>query len=410
MGNYKVIASQAITPSTQLLTLQYVQGKRMVFRPGQYAAINGYKGHRAMPIRCFSFVTSPTDAELLQFAMRVKGHFTKAVASLPVGELVHVQGPYGGFVMNGHEEAKVVFLAGGIGITPFMSMIRFATITHVATDIRLVYSAQSQDDIPFLDELKWHRRQNLNFTPTFVVSKGPRNSLEGYQSTEGRITSEVLESIVGVTYADTTITFYICGPPPFMNGMLQLLLSKGISRSRINTEAFSQGKNRQTGLVRDWPFSMYGLSALATAAAMLAITTGDFIRTVPRLTTTKHSLSLSGNGTVNQRQSDIDALINSLPASSTGGQSSPAVQAAVAAATPPATVANPSTSVAILPFNHTTTPVAKAPTSGTTTATTTSPTSSLTLTPTPTPTPAPTPTPTPAPVCTTSQSGVTTCK
>ncbi|MEO8105215.1 MAG: FAD-binding oxidoreductase [Candidatus Saccharibacteria bacterium] len=408
MVNYKIIANQSITPSTQLLTLQYVQGERLVFRAGQYAAINGYKGRRAMPIRCFSIVTSPTDTDFLQFSMRVKGHFTKAVASLPVGDMVHVQGPYGGFVINRHDNSKVVYLAGGIGITPFISMIRLATITRSTTDMRLVYSAQSQDDIPFLDILKWHDGQNPSFTPTFVVSKGPRDKLDGYASAEGRITSEVLESIVGVTYADVDTIFYVCGPPPFMNGMLHLLQSKGISRSRINTEAFSQGRNRQTGLVRDWPFSMYGLTALGTVAALLAITTGDFIRTVPRLTTTKHSLSLGGSSTANQRQSDIDALINSLPARGAGSQSSPGVQSAVAAATPPTTTVSPITGLAILPTSQSTiTPGSKTATSGAATPVATSTSTAAPATP---PAPAPTPAPKPAPVCTTSQSGVTTCK
>ncbi len=392
--NYKVIANQSITPSTQLITLQYVQGKRLVFRAGQYAAINGYKGSRPMPIRCFSMVTSPTETDLLQFSTRLKGRFTKALACLPVGAKVHVQGPYGGFVMNGPTEAKVVFLAGGIGITPFMSMIRLATATRAATDMRLVFSSQSQSDIPFVDELKWHKWQNPNFTPTFVVSKGPRDSLEGYNSAEGRITSAVLEAIVGITYANADTTFYICGPASFMKGMQQLLLSKGVSRSRINTEAFSQGRNHQTGLVRDWPFSMYGLTALSTVAALLAITTGDFIRTVPSLTTTKNTLPLSGSSAASQRQVDIDALINSLPASGSSGTPSPAVQTAMAAATAPASAPGPATSVATLPSGRVPkTPVAKSPAP----------------TPTPTPVPAPAPTPKP-PVCTTTQSGVTTCK
>jgi ferredoxin-NADP reductase len=418
MANYKVIANQSITPSTQLLTLQYVKGERMVFRAGQYAAINGFTGKRAMPVRCFSFVTSPTDSEILQFSMRVKGHFTKTVVGFSIGDEVHVQGPYGGFVMNNQPGGKAVFLAGGIGITPFMSMIRFATITHATTDIRLVYSSQSQDDIPFVDELKMHKAQNPYFSPTFVISKGPRDILAGYNSVEGRITTEVLESTVGVSYGDINTSFYICGPPPFMNGMLQLLLSKGINKSRINTEAFSQGRNRQTGLVRDWPFSMYGLTALGTTASLLAITAGDFIRTVPSLTTTKNSLSLGASTTANQRQADIDAVINSLPSSNVGNASSPEVQSAVAAAKQPSAQPNSITNVAIAPSGHTTTLQGKtSPSSSTAGSTpiptptpTPSPSPSPSPTPTPTPTPKPNPNPKPTPICTTSQSGVTTCK
>jgi ferredoxin-NADP reductase len=411
MHNYEVLANQQITTSTLLLTLRHTTGHALKFQPGQYAAIYGFRGKRPMPIRCFSIVSSPTDEQTLQFSMRIKGHFTKAIGSLQPGDKVHVQGPYGGFVLNARTEEKVVMIAGGIGITPFMSMIRYATATHSTTNIKLVYGAQSQDDVPFAEELVWHQQQNPAFKPTFVISKGAVDRYAALAHAEGRITAEVLETAVGFGYGDIQTTYYICGPPPFMNGMLQMLRSKGVSKSRIVTEAFSQGPNRQTGKVRDWPFSMYTLTALGLAATTFTVMASDFLRLIPKTTTTDHSPKLITNTVTNNRQADLDSLVSVLPSNTAGAPPSTAAQSAIAAATAPSsttptTIANTTTPTRTQSTSATSTTV---PTTGSsTTPTTTTPTP--TPKPTPTPTPAPTPTPTPKPVCTTTQSGVTTCK
>jgi ferredoxin-NADP reductase len=188
MSTYIVQESTKITPSTLLLTLRRDETERpLAFEPGQYAAISFEHKGKPSPARCFSIVSSPTDQHLLQFSMRVRGHYTTALSRLQEGEVVDVIGPYGGFVFDTSREKKAIFLAGGIGITPFMSMMRYLVALQSDNDITLLYSLASQDDVPFKDELLAIQNRHPNLKVLFVVGNGPTDSLPTTQVATGRI-------------------------------------------------------------------------------------------------------------------------------------------------------------------------------------------------------------------------------
>lgn len=406
--NYTVTEAVTITPSTVLVTLQHTGGHPMVFRPGQYAAIHGYVYGRPMPIRCFSIVSSPTQADTLQFSMRVRGKFTHAMSRLQPGMPVHVQGPYGGFVMNPLDNKRIVMLAGGIGITPFMSMVRYAADTHSNCDIHLLYSAANQDDVPFAAELLELERQNLHFKVHFALGGEQLDHFPVGKATLGRIDPAMIEAQVGSVFGDINTLFYLCGPPPFMRGMMQQLAKRDVSKSRMITEAFSQGPNRQTGKIRDWPFSMYAATALGLSAGSVAVMAVDMSRIIPASSSVTASGSVSDVSGQSQRQADLDSYIRSLPALTSGAPDSSAVTKALAAANEQPTVA--STVATATSGTKSTASAGGSVTGGGTSSAPTASTPTSNPTPSPTPTPAPAPTPTPPPTCKTTQSGVTTCK
>jgi ferredoxin-NADP reductase len=393
MYKYVVDNVTNITVSTLLVSLKQQEGERLLsFQPGQYAAISAYRGIRPTPARCFSIVNSPTQQGQLQFSMRVKGSFTRAIAGLKAGDMVDVRGPFGGFVLDLATEEKMVFMAGGIGITPFMSMASYANDVKSPKSITLFYSCQSQDDIPFFDDLKRLQQENHNFKVVYVIGTGAVDKLGGQTVSLGRITPELLSTVLSNTFIGTT--FFICGPPPFMNGMMKTLKSKGVLRSRMITEAFAQGPHRQTGKMRSWPNNIYVLSAVGVVLGSLVVMVSDLLKTLPLSSLASNSVVVKSQLT-NSRQQDLDQLVNNLPTEansapeSDGARSAQQAAAAAAAAVasgataslPKATIATPRTSV---------TPV--------------TPTSPVVTTPTPTPAPAPKPK-----TCTTTQSGVTTC-
>jgi len=372
MSEYIVTKAEPITRSTLLLTLQLKAGPPLLFQAGQYAAIHGYRGKRPMPIRCFSIVSSPTSQAELQFSMRIRGRFTRAIASLQPGQKVHVQGPYGGFVLNTHMQNHIVLLAGGIGITPFMSMIRFAGITQLATKLDLIYSVADQDDVPFGAELLEWQGRNPNFRSNFVIDHGPVDQFPGTQTASGRISPEIIESTVGHAMNDSRTVFYICGPPPFMRGMESMLRSKGVEKHRIMTEAFSQGPNHQTGKLRDWPFSMYALGALGLSAGGMAIMVADLGSIIPPKDSLLTSPVLTTKQATNSRQTDLDSLVNALPNPGSAAAASPAVRKALSV--------GGSTGAAVNSTSSSTSTIKS-----------------------------PAPTPVQTPKCTTTQSGVTQC-
>lgn len=333
MHKYIITKSEQITPTTLLLSMRVdQQGPPFSFQPGQYAAINYYKGIRPSAARCFSIVSSPTDQEILQFSMRTKGRYTKALARLKEGDIVKVRGPFGGFVLDTKRDTRAILLAGGIGITPFMSMVRYAAATSAMNQIDLIYSCQTQDDIPFANELIELEKNNPNFKVTFVIAEGAVDKLASAHTASGRISGDILSSIVGDVHEFAAPTFFICGPPPFMKGMSKLLRDKGAQRTHIMTEAFSQGPLRQTGKVKNWPLNMYILTAFGVGVGSFVVMLVDLLKTLPPSSVFSSSSSLKSSTLKSARQTDLDALVNSIQPTSSTAPESDAVKSAIAAA------------------------------------------------------------------------------
>lgn len=382
MYRYRVKKVEHITPSTLLVDLERpTAGKIIAFLPGQYAAISFYRKHRPTPARCFSIVTSPTDTDRLQFSMRSKGHFTKAIAGLKEGDTVKVRGPYGGFVLDLANGGDVVLLAGGIGITPFMSMVSYAAKVKLNSKITLVYSVQNQDDVPFIKELKELQKENKNLKLHFVVGEGPVDKIGEHITSKGFITPELLDEVSNNDYS--SITYFMCGPPPFMRAMAKNLKAKGVDKNRIITEAFAQGSQRQTGKIRSWPNNIYALSAISVVVGSFIVMVSDLLKTLPPSTIKK--IANSNPLLTNSRQQDLDSLVNKLPPNTNNAPDSNAVVAANKAAKK---------------ASQTTTTATTSSSSSTTSSTTTKSSSSTSTSST---------TSSPTPTCTTTQSGVTTC-
>jgi ferredoxin-NADP reductase len=315
MPTYTLIDNKKITPSTLLITLQRDDYERpLAFQPGQYAAINyQVKGRRSVT-RCFSIVSPPTDQDVLQFSMRLKGKFTTALSKVPKGSKVEVEGPFGGFVFNVTQDKRAVFMAGGIGITPFISMMRHLERLKASNDVVLLYSCATQDDIPFGDELMDIQRKYPNLKTIFVIGNGPTDKLPSHHAVAGRISPELLEHVTRGIYAQQR--FFICGPPPFMKAMVDTLTKKNVAHERILTEAFTQSSPKQTNVLRSWPANAYALGALSMGLGSLAIMADDLLKALPP-TSTRLPTANSPYLLTSDRQLQLDQLVNTYSPSAT---------------------------------------------------------------------------------------------
>lgn len=353
MNKYYVLGNQKLTSSTLLLTLKIdPRAKPMNFQPGQYAVISFKQNGRPTPARCFSIVNSPSDHGILQCSIRKKGKFTSAAANLREGDVVNISGPFGGFVFDEHRDRKMVLIAGGIGITPFMSMIQYATNNKLTNDITLIYNCSNQNDIPFFDQLIEIQERNPHFKIIFTISNGPINRLANQNVHSGRITSEVINTAVDNQYDEKT--YFICGPSGFMDAMTSILYDKGVSEEKVMTETFGQKSGQKKNKTHRWPRNVYALSALGVVIATTSVMASDLLMNLP-VSLLFNSSNQEDSNSTNGRQDDLDRLVNGLPAEDNGAPSSAATA------------------------------------------------------PTQTTTKAPIPTAKPNPVCTTTQSGVTTC-
>lgn len=384
MHTYTVEHVEHATNSTILLTLRpKEEGSYFSFLPGQYAAISFKHGLRPSATRCFSIVSSPTEQTKLQFAMREKGFYTKKLATLEAGDTITVRGPFGGFVVDPLRDSSVVLLAGGIGITPFISMIRYFTAVQSTMPITLICGCQSQGDIPFIQELRILQHQNPYLHVVFVVSEGPTDLLSDQTVIVGRVNEEVITTVIENKYDDNT--FFTCGPPPFMRALVAVLSAKNVPNQKIITEAFAQGSHRQTGKVQSWPYNMYALGAIGLVVTSFIVIANDFFKNLPA----NNMISNDVNGTqspllANKRQADLDNMVNTMASNTNGAPDTPSVIAAYAAVD--------AANRAIAAQNNT--PVAPSTRTNNSTSTTTV---------------SPTTVATPQKQCTTTQSGKTVC-
>lgn len=230
-------------PSYSILTLSPRSAADILnFRGGQYGAISFNRGKKVSPSRCFSFVSAHDGLGELRFGLRTEGQFTKAVSLLRAGDTVNVEGPFGDFTIDYSRDSDVVMIAGGIGITPFVSMLREALIHGVKTRFTLIYSCHDYNDVPFYKELRELEKKLPNLRVIYAISNAP-NATSNPVIYPGRISQELLSSVTGNNIASQT--FYMCGPSGFMKSIAKQLILIGVSNNMIKTESFSQAKKRK---------------------------------------------------------------------------------------------------------------------------------------------------------------------
>lgn len=269
-----------LSRTVRSITLTVADNSRpLLFEPGQYAAISLHDKLRPTANRCFSIASSPTDRSNLEFSARISGEYTAAFERLKKGDEIAVRGPFGHFILK-EQYDDVVFFAGGIGITPFMSMMRYAHALRLQNKMHLVYSCRSQNDIPYFAELVELLQHNPNLRITFTISEGSTERLKGLEVVVGRIDNSRFESL-GFSYA--TQTYMMCGPSGFVHAMQGLLKAHGVPHNRIFNESFTQGTGHASSTLVSWPANAYALSGLSLIVAGFFVVGSDLVKTLPEL-------------------------------------------------------------------------------------------------------------------------------
>lgn len=257
---------ERLTSTSFSLVVVPVRDKRFFeFLPGQYATIQFPTHDRLKGERSFSVASGAHERSHLEFGIRVSGKYTNALSQLRVGERGYISGPFGNFVFDPIRDRSAVFIAGGIGITPFLSMIRTATARRWPNTLTLIYSVKSVEDAPFAAELHALEQQNPNLHIFYAVSD-KKIATQTPQVFPGRVSTEILAAALGGTDAAGQAIF-LCGPPPFMKSITRLLKSHGIAPNDIMTERFSVGSSAL--IESHTPVPRYVFAAWGVAAAIV---------------------------------------------------------------------------------------------------------------------------------------------
>lgn len=185
--------------------------------------------------RGFSIASGPHEETLMVTTRMRNTAFKRVLNNVSVGTAVRIEGPFGDLTLPHNASRTLVFLAGGIGITPFRSMLVWAAREKLPHRIFLFYSNRRPEDALFLDELKMLERENPNYKLIATMTEMEK-SHRSWNGETGWINQEMLTRHL----KDASLPiYYIAGPPTMVKGLHEMLNKAGVDDDDIRTEEFA---------------------------------------------------------------------------------------------------------------------------------------------------------------------------
>ncbi|MGH3114993.1 MAG: FAD-dependent oxidoreductase [Gaiellaceae bacterium] len=231
----KIKEKREVAKGTLLVTFDLL-GEEVDFTAGQYFFVTlpdvGDQDDKGLR-RHITVVTSPNEKGVLGFATRMRDSaFKRSLAKLPVGAEVDVETPKGSFALPEDASRPLVFVAGGIGITVFRSMLRYIQEEGLPHRVTLIYSNRDRESTAFLDELRALESENANLRLVLTMTQDP-----GWEGETRKIDSEFLQDHLGENLDENT--FLVAGPPAMVEGVQQALDEAGVDEQNVNAERYS---------------------------------------------------------------------------------------------------------------------------------------------------------------------------
>lgn len=227
---FRVVAVRQETHNTYTVALEPQDGRPLRHRPGQFMFLKLVRPGRTSEEHPFTISSSPTGEWPLTATIKESGDYTNTIGQTRVGDTALVEGPFGRFSYEHHEAESLVFIAGGVGITPLMSMLRGLRDLRDGRRVVLVYANRSERDIIFREELA---AMPANVKVVHVLSEAGTE----WHGLRGLVTREAIEASAGDLLERAHV--FICGPPQMMKMVVASLREMGVPRRRIHFERFS---------------------------------------------------------------------------------------------------------------------------------------------------------------------------
>ncbi len=234
--NIKLLKKETVAEGTMMFTL----GKPpdFIFKAGQsidITLINPPETDAEGNTRAFSLVSAPSE-DYLAITTRMRDTaFKRVLKNMPLDSEFEFAGPFGSFTLHNNSSKPAVFLVGGIGITPFYSILKYAAMNHLPHKIYLFYSNRRPEDTAFLTELEAMKKNNPNYTLIATMTEMEKSN-KHWTGEKGFIKKEMIEKYVPDL---SSPIFYSAGPPEMVATMRKVLNELGIDDDNIRTEEFS---------------------------------------------------------------------------------------------------------------------------------------------------------------------------
>ena len=230
LRSVRVVDIHRETPSAVTVLVEPEDGRRIVFRAGQYLT-HCFSVDGAILKRAYSL--SAAEGGALAFTVKsLAGGVASAHVSqrLSVSDRYTIAGPSGEFLLEPTSHRPLAFLAAGSGITPVISLIETALTQDASRDIRLIYASRSQNEIIFRDRLEALVQRHPGVQLVHVLSQAAAD----WSGERGRLDGERAAALLGSGDAD----YYLCGPLPLMDATEKALLARGVPKEQIRRERF----------------------------------------------------------------------------------------------------------------------------------------------------------------------------
>jgi predicted ferric reductase len=229
---YRVTEVRPERGDTTTLVMQPDGHPGFRFSPGQFGWLTVWGSPFKITAHPFSFSSSGTAKDgHIEMSIRNLGDFTREIHKVPVGRRVYLDGPYGAFTIGNPADMHVL-IAGGVGITPMMSMIRTLADAGDKRPVLLLYGSKDWDSITFREELE-ELKARLDLTVIHVLADPPTD----WTGERGFITAEMLTRYLPQPYA--AHEYFICGPAVMMDAIERALGELEVPMSKYHSERYS---------------------------------------------------------------------------------------------------------------------------------------------------------------------------
>jgi ferredoxin-NADP reductase len=231
----RIREKQEVAKGTLMVTFDLL-GNEVDFRPGQYFYVTlpdvGHQDEKGLR-RHITVVTSPNDRGALGLATRMRNSaFKRTLGELPIDAAVDIEQPEGDFGLPEETTRPLVFVAGGIGITVFRSMLRYIHEEQLAYRITLIYSNRDRESTAFLDELRNLEQQLPDFRLILTMTQDP-----SWEGETRKIDAQFFRHYLGRDL--NQYVFLVAGPPDMANGVQGALREAGVNDENIIVEDYS---------------------------------------------------------------------------------------------------------------------------------------------------------------------------
>lgn len=236
-GVLRITAIFDETPSVKTFRLMEPNRGPMpfTFLPGQYASITSeIEGQKIR--RSYTISSSPTQRDYIELTIKREQHGLESRHlhdHAATGDLLEIAAPAGRFFFTGKEAEGIVLIAGGVGITPMMSVLRSLTDRSYEHDIYLLYGVNTPADLIFREECDYLARRHHKLHIVSIVSKTDGTDWAG---PTGYLTADFIAASVPEI---TSRRVHLCGPPPMMDAVKAALAQLKVPAEQVKTEEFA---------------------------------------------------------------------------------------------------------------------------------------------------------------------------